>query len=129
MARKQAPRPTDAELAILAVLWRDGPSTVRHVHQALAAESRVGYTTTLKLMQIMHAKSLVKRDKSGRSHVYAAAIARESTQRHLMRELIDRLFDGSAARLVLGALSLKAASPDELEQIRRAIGDSEEKRS
>ena len=121
MARPQ-PRPTDAELAILRVLWERGPATVRQVHEALADTRETGYTTTLKLMQIMADKGLVTRDETARTHVYAA------TQRQLVRDLVDRAFGGSAAQLVLRALSAEDATDAELKQIRKLIDDYREKR-
>jgi BlaI family transcriptional regulator, penicillinase repressor len=116
-----APLPTDAELAILAVLWRQGPSTVREVHEALHPSQGTGYTTVLKLMQLMAQKGLVERDESQRSHVYRAASAEAQTQRRLLGDLMDRAFAGSASQLVLRALSVKRASPEELEQIRTLL--------
>ncbi|MEO8180256.1 MAG: BlaI/MecI/CopY family transcriptional regulator [Deltaproteobacteria bacterium] len=110
------PLPTDAELAILAVLWRLGPCTVRDVHQA--SGQGTGYTTVLKLMQLMAQKGLVLRDESQRSHIYRAAMAEAQTQRRLLGDLMDRAFAGSASQLVLRALSVKRSSPEELEQIR-----------
>jgi len=115
-------RPTDAELAILQVLWTHGPSTVRHVHETLAAARETGYTTTLKLMQIMADKGLVSRDEARRTHVYTAAVSRDETQRQLVSDLMDRAFGGSAAALVMQALSAHATSPDELAEIQRLIG-------
>ncbi|HYB97001.1 MAG TPA: BlaI/MecI/CopY family transcriptional regulator [Vicinamibacterales bacterium] len=128
MGRSQ-PRPTDAELAILSVLWDRGPSTVRQVHDALAESRATGYTTTLKLMQIMADKGLVRRDASARTHVYSAAAGEEQTQRQLVRDLVDRAFGGSAAALVLRALSEEGASDADLQEIRRLIDDYREKRS
>lgn len=126
MARSQ-PRPTDAELAILRVLWERGASTVRQVHEALATRE-TGYTTTLKLMQIMADKGLVKRNETARTHVYSAIAGQEQTQRQLVQDLVDRAFGGSAAQLVLRALSADAASDDELKEIRKLIDDYREKR-
>ncbi len=122
------PRPTDAELAILRVLWDRGASTVRQVHEALAGTRETGYTTTLKLMQIMADKGLVKRNESARTHVYSANAAKEQTQRQLVQDLVDRAFGGSAAQLVLRALSTDGASEEELKQIRKLIDDYREKR-
>jgi len=122
------PRPTDAELAILRVLWEQGPSTVRQVHEALAETRETGYTTTLKLMQIMADKGLVTRDESARTHVYAAAADQALTQRQLVKDLMDRAFGGSAKALVLGALSAEGTTPDELREIRKLIDDYREKR-
>jgi predicted transcriptional regulator len=117
-----APRPTDAELAILRVLWERGPSTVRQVHDVLV--SRVGptaYTTALKLMQIMTEKGLVRRDDSDRTHVYQARLSEEQTQRQLVRDLLERAFGGSASKLVMQALNAKRATPEELGEIRKLI--------
>lgn len=113
------PLPTGAELDILAVLWRLGPATVREVHEALDKDS--GYTTTLKQMQVMTEKGLVTRSERFRSHVYEAAIPREQTQRQLAGDLLSRAFEGSARELMLGALSAKPASKQELSEIRRMI--------
>jgi BlaI family transcriptional regulator, penicillinase repressor len=120
------PRPTDAELAILRVLWDRGPSTVRQVHEALSDERDTGYTTTLKLLQIMAEKELVRRDDSDRTHVFAARASEEQTQRQLVQHLLDRAFGGSAMKLVMQALSSRKASQAELDQIRRLL-DSHEK--
>lgn len=117
------PRPTDAELQILRVLWTDGPSTVRQVNERLSASREIGYTTTLKLMQIMTDKGLVSRDESDRTHVYAARANEGQTQRQLVSDLMDRAFGGSAAALVMQALSAHPASADELEHIGRLIRD------
>ena len=117
------PRPTESELAILRVLWTNGPSTVRQVNDVLSASRDTGYTTTLKLMQIMAEKGLVTRDERDRSHVYAAKLPQDQTQRQLVTDLVDRAFGGSAAALVLQALSAHPASPDELVEIQRLIDD------
>jgi predicted transcriptional regulator len=115
-----APRkPTDAELDILAVLWERGPSTVRQVAEALGREN--AYTTVLKMLQIMTEKRLVTRRESGRLHIYTPAASRDQTQRHLIRDLVERVFGGSAAQLVMGALSTSKASPEELAEIRKLI--------
>ena len=119
------PLPTDAELGILQVLWRRGPSTVREVLGELGRERPVGYTTVLKLLQIMHEKGLVERDESERSHRYRAAVAEQATQRRLVGDLIDRGFEGSAGRLVLRALSARRATPEELSEIRRLLDELE----
>jgi len=115
-------RPTDAELAILQVLWEQGPATVRQVHEALEARE-TGYTTTLKLMQIMAEKGLVTRDESARTHVYTAVANRDETQQHLIADLMDRAFGGSAAALVMQALSSQPASAEELAEIEQLIAD------
>jgi predicted transcriptional regulator len=124
---RQLPRPTDAELAILRVLWERGPATVRQVHEALA-DRETGYTTTLKLMQIMADKGLVTRDESARTHVYAARVSQEQTQRQLVNDLVDRAFGGSAAELVLRALSDARTSTEELREIRKLIDEAREER-
>jgi predicted transcriptional regulator len=116
---KEPRKPTDAELAILRVLWARGPSTVREVAEALGrAES---YTTVLKLLQIMTEKALVERDERQRTHVYEAAYSQNETQKQIVGDLVDRLFDGSAAKLVLQALEGGTASPDEIEEIRTLL--------
>ena|ERR1700733_5645243 len=117
---KAPPRPTNAELEILRVLWEGGPATVRQVHSALA-ERATGYTTTLKLMQIMADKGLVTRDESARTHVYTAKLSRDRTQRQLVNDLIDRAFGGSATALVLQALSAQPVSTAELAELRHLI--------
>jgi BlaI family transcriptional regulator, penicillinase repressor len=122
-------KPTDAELAILRVLWERGASTVRQVHEALAGTRETGYTTTLKLMQIMADKGLVKRNEEARTHVYSAIAGEAQTQHQLLKDLADRAFGGSAAALVLRALSAEDTSESELREIRRLIDDYREKRS
>lgn len=117
--------PTDAELRILRVLWRQGPSTVREVLDALSPEQAVGYTTVLKLLQIMHEKGLVERDEGARTHVYRAAVAQQTTERRLVGDLVDRAFAGSSAKLVMRALSTRAATAEELVEIRRMIDELE----
>lgn len=115
------PRPTDAELEILKVLWRRGPCTVREVFDSLSESKQTGYTTVLKFMQIMAEKGLVRRDETERAHRYEAALAEEETQRQLVGDLLRRAFDGSAKRLVMQALSAERASTGELEEIRRLL--------
>ena len=117
--------PTDAELEILGVLWARGPSTVREVQEELSGRREVGYTTVLKLLQIMHEKGLVRRDESARTHVYEASVAQERTQNALVGDLLDRAFGGSASALVLGALAAKPASREELAEIRRLLDELE----
>ena len=114
MSRSPVPRPTDAELAILRVLWDRGPSTVRQVHDVLALERQAAYTTALKLLQIMTEKGLVERDERDRTHVDRARVGEEQTQRQLVRDLVDRAFAGSASKLVMQALAARRASPEEL---------------
>ena len=126
MPKRSAPRPTDAELEILNVLWQRGASTVREVHQAISrTKSSVGYTTILKLMQIMAEKNLVRRNESQRAHVYEPRLAREQTQRQLIGDLLERAFDGSATKLVMQALSTKNASAEELSSIREMLDEVE----
>jgi predicted transcriptional regulator len=112
-------RPTDAELTILQVLWARGPSTVREVARALDRES--AYTTVLKLLQIMADKGLVRRDESARTHIYAAAESQQRTRQHLVADLLHRVFDGSAAQLMMHALSAGQSSPAELAEMRRVL--------
>lgn len=121
----ETPRPTEAELSILRVLWRRGPSTVRQVHEELAQKGSTGYTTVLKLLQIMTEKGLVERDDSERAHVYAARRPEEQTLGQLVGDLLDRAFEGSASRLVLRALASRPASPEELAEIRRLLDELE----
>lgn len=122
------PRPTDAELEILNVLWRRGPSTVREVHEVLLETKDIGYTTVLKLMQIMSEKGLVSRDESARQHVYEAGRAQDETQRQLLSHLLDRAFNGSPTKLVMQALSSKKASKEELAEIRDMLDELEKGR-
>jgi len=126
MARSSLPRPTDAELAILRILWERGPSTVRQVHDVLSRDRQAAYTTALKLLQIMTEKGLVERDERDRTHVYRARLGEEQTQRQLVRDLVDRAFGGSAMKLVLQALASRRASPEELRDIRKAIDQAKE---
>jgi predicted transcriptional regulator len=118
MVERQPPRPTDAELAILTVLWERGPSTVRDVHDELNRHTVTGYTTVLKLLQIMTEKGLVVRDEAQRAHIYESRYSEQKTQRQLLSDLVDRAFGGSAAKLVMQALSGRKANPDELNLIR-----------
>jgi len=125
MSRTAVPRPTDAELAILRILWERGPSTVRQVHEVLARDRQAAvYTTALKLLQIMTEKGLVERDERDRTHIYRARLGEEQTQRQLVRDLADRAFGGSAMKLVLQALASKRASAEELRDIRKAIDEA-----
>ena len=123
--KQRALRPTPAELQILRVLWARGPSTVREVHEALGPARDTGYTTVLKLLQIMAEKGLVARDETARAHVYAARAGESATQRQLVRELLDRAFGGSAGKLVMQALSTRQATPDEIAGIRRLLDEME----
>lgn len=121
MVDRQPPRPTDAELAILRVLWERGPSTVRDVHDDLNQNAPTGYTTVLKLLQIMTEKGLVVRDEAQRAHIYEARYSEQRTQRQLLSDLADRAFGGSAAKLVMQALSGRKTNSDELNAIRNLL--------
>jgi len=116
-------KPTESELEILQILWIKGLATVREVHEELIKTKDIGYTTTLKLMQIMHEKGLVKRDESMRTHVYQPAVNKEKTQKHLLTKMIDSLFGGSSTQLVLQALgnSEGKATEAEIEQIQTLL--------
>lgn len=118
-------KPTAAELAILNVLWERGPSTVREVHEALQ-DQKTGYTTVLKMLQIMLDKGLVKRDSSSRAHIYESAFAAEEVQGKLVENLLSDAFQGSAKNLILRALSVKPSTPEELAEIKRLIDKLEE---
>ena len=122
---REPPRPTQSELEILAVLWDEGPSTVREVQQALDARRPTGYTTVLKLLQIMTEKGLVRRDERERAHRYAPKLPREKTEQQIVGDLLDRAFGGSSSRLVMRALSSRRASPAELERIRQLLNEIE----
>ena len=122
MSRMTVPRPTDAELSILRILWNRGPSTVRQVHDELARERPgAAYTTALKLLQIMTEKGLVVRDESQRAHIYEARLSEQRTQRQLLGDLLDRAFGGSPAKLVMQALSGRKTSAEELSAIRELL--------
>ena len=121
MIDSDVPRPTDAELAILRVLWDRGPSTVRDVHHALRRSQATGYTTVLKLMQIMTDKGLVVRDESHRAHVYQSRHSEQKTQRQIVADLVNRAFGGSPAALVMQALSSRKTSREELTEIRELL--------
>ncbi len=122
---RPSPRPTPAELEILRVLWHRGPSTVREVHATLSEGRPTGYTTVLKMLQIMTDKNLVSRDESQRAHVYSARLAEAQTQRQLVRDLLERAFDGSAMKLVMHALADRKASPEEIARIRQLLDEME----
>jgi predicted transcriptional regulator len=127
MSKSSPRKPTDAELAILQVLWERGPSSVREVHDVLSRDRSFAYTTTLKFLQIMTDKDLVLREDQGRYHLYRARQPQKDTQRRLVRELIDRAFGGSISGLVVQALSAKRATPAELREIRRLLSSLKEK--
>jgi len=124
-----APRPTEAELQILHILWTREGCTVREVHEALHRDSGTGYTTALKLLQIMHGKGLVVRDDSQRAHVFRAAVSKEKTQKRFLADLVQRVFEGSPSQLVLHALGSQHASREELREIRALLNrlDKEER--
>ena len=116
-------KPTESELEILQVLWERGTASVRDVHEELAKTKEVGYTTTLKLMQIMFEKGLVKRDATFKTHIYEPAVSRDKTQKHLLNKMIDNLFGGSPTQLVLQALGNHKASTQELEEIQQLLNN------
>ena len=122
---RQPPRPTDAELEILTVLWSRGPSTVRQVHESINRRKPTQYSTVLKFMQIMSEKGLVRRDEKQRAHIYEAAQPREWTQQRLAGDLLQRAFGGSAKNLMVGALSARKASKQELAELRNLLDDYE----
>jgi len=124
-SRKLVPRPTAGELAILSILWERGPSTVRQVHEELARTKDTGYTTTLKLLQIMTDKGLVRRRQAGAAHVYSPAARAQTTQRKLAGELMDKVFGGSAHKLILQVLSAGRVSPQEIKDIQELLKQHE----
>ena len=117
------PIPSNSELEILQVLWRKGPQTVREIHPALRRKREIGYTTVLKTLQVMAEKGLVTRDETERSHVYRAAVPEKSVKRRLVSDLLDRVFEGSAANLMVQALSAKRASPEDIRKIRKLLNE------
>ena len=121
MGWKEQLKPTEGELQILMVLWKKGPCTVRYVNQELAGNKEVGYTTTLKLMQIMHEKGLLSRSRHGKSHIYSAEVSEDLTQKQLVEKLLDTAFHGSALKMVMQALGSKKSSPRELKEIKEFI--------
>ena len=123
--KKQTPKPTDSELEILQVLWQNGASTVKAVNDKLNEKRSIGYTTTLKLLQIMYEKGLVERDENERSHVYSSAIKQNEIQKVLLDKLLDTAFSGSAANLVMQALGNSKTSKDELKKIREYLNKIE----
>src|ERR1700730_13812390 len=127
MPKVEVPKPTDAELAILRVLWEQGPSTVRQVYNVLSRGRSLGYTTALKLLQIMTEKGLTTREEQGQHHLYRARHAKEETQRRLVGDLLERAFGGSTSKLVMQALATKRASPEEVREIRRLLTAHKEK--
>ena len=126
--QKHIPQPTDSELEILQVLWKSGPTTVRFVNEYLNKKKKTGYTTTLKLMQIMTVKGLLNRDSSSRVHVFSPAVKEEDTQSKLIDKMLDLAFGGSASKLVLQTLGSNKASKEELDEIKKMITDLEKKK-
>jgi len=122
---KSGLKPTEAELTLLNVLWQIGPATVRQIHENLRESQNTGYTTVLKILQIMHEKSLVIRDESNRAHVYAAANSEMQTQSSLLKDLISKAFGGSTSKLVMRALD-DSTSSEELESIRKVLNKLEQ---
>lgn len=116
-------KPTDSELEILHVLWANGPSTVRQVHEKLSQSRDIGYTTALKLMQIMHEKGFVSRQEEARSHTYSALVSEEDTQRGLVDRFVETAFRGSASKLVMQVLGQHKASRQELDEIKKLLND------
>ena len=127
MARHKVSGPTDRELAILGILWNNGPSTVRQVNEEMNKQQRTGYTTTLKLMQIMTEKGLAVRDDSKFQHIYKPAVSEEKTQKQVVGDLLEKVFSGSAEKLVMRALSAKKVSAKELAKIRKTLDEMERK--
>jgi predicted transcriptional regulator len=125
MAGMARPKPTAGELEILNALWRNGPSTVNDVQAVLARGDRVAYTTVLKQLQIMFEKGLVKRDDSTRPHAFRAAVAEAQVKRRVVVDVLDRVFEGSAMNLVMQALSVKRATPEELRKLRELLDEIE----
>lgn len=125
MKKPSTPKPTAAELDILGVLWRTGPATVRQVFEVLDARRGAGYTTVLKLMQIMADKGLLEREESARAHVYKPVLRQEDTQRQMVDDLLERVFGGSASQLVMRALSGRRTSKKEMAEIRRMLDEYE----
>lgn len=121
MAKEKSTKPTESELEILQVLWQRGQCTVREVHEELATIKDSGYTTTLKLMQIMFEKGLVKRDDSSKTHIYEALVSKEKTQQHMVGKMMNTLFDGSASQLVMRALGTAKPSKAEIEEIQKLL--------
>ncbi|WP_166643990.1 BlaI/MecI/CopY family transcriptional regulator [Pedobacter nutrimenti] len=122
-----SPKPTESELEILQILWEKGDCTVREVHEILEKNKEAGYTTTLKLMQIMHEKGLVSRDTSSKTHIYRALVNQQKTQQQLVNKMIDNVFNGSAARLVMQALGNHTASEDEINSIKKYLDELSKK--
>ncbi|WP_158751200.1 BlaI/MecI/CopY family transcriptional regulator [Acidobacterium sp. S8] len=128
LKRQSLPKPTEGELELLRVLWEKGPATVRELHDEVNLQRAVGYTSVLKILQIMTEKGLVEREESGKAHIYRSAASQEETQNQLLRDLSERLFSGSAAQLAMHALAMQPASAEELDEIRTLIEQKRETR-
>ncbi|KAA5539469.1 BlaI/MecI/CopY family transcriptional regulator [Roseiconus nitratireducens] len=125
MARQASSQPTEVELQILRILWADGPSIARHIHESLQEFKRTTYSTTVKMLSVMLEKGLLKRDDGVRPQVYRPAAPQQRTQKRMLGELIEKVYDGSAATMMLHALSSKQASPEELAEIRKLLDEME----
>jgi BlaI family penicillinase repressor len=121
MKQPTLPKPTEAELELLRVLWSKGSATVREIHEEIAHERALGYTSVLKVLQIMTEKGLVQRAESGKAHLYRATVSQQETQSQMLRDLSDRLFSGSATQLAMHALSMQPASAQDLEEVRKIL--------
>lgn len=124
----KAVKPTESELEILKILWEHGDCTVRQVHEVFAKNKEIGYTNTLKLMQIMHAKGIVSRDESSKTHIYKALISRDKTEQQILGKIINDMFDGSAARMVMQALGNHQTSESEIIKIKQLLTELERKK-
>jgi BlaI family penicillinase repressor len=125
---KSPQKPTASELEILRVLWTRGPSTVREVHESLSEKKDLGYTTVLKLLQIMTAKGTVRRNETQRAHVYESCLPAEQTKRQIAGDMLQRVFEGSASQLMMHALAGRKASPKEIEELRSMLDEYERSR-
>lgn len=125
MPRPSSTQPTEVELGILRVLWEQGPSTARQIHDRIAADRETNYSTTVKMLSVMLDKGLVKRNDKVRPQVFRPAVSQERTQQRILKDVIQKVYDGSAASLVLQALASKKATPDELAEIRRLLNELE----
>ncbi|MCA9210628.1 MAG: BlaI/MecI/CopY family transcriptional regulator [Planctomycetales bacterium] len=125
MAKSRASQPTEVELQILRILWELGPSPVRNIHTRLNAEKGTNYSTTVKMLSVMLDKGLVKRDETASPHIYRPAMTREATGKRMLRDLVDKVYDGAAMSLVLQALASTKATPDELAEVRRLLDEME----
>lgn len=125
MARPASTQPTDVELQILRILWRDGPSIARHVHDSLLATKKTAYSTSVKMLSVMLEKGLLKRDDDVRPQVYRPAVPQHKTQKHILKDVIEKVYDGSVQSLMMHVLSTKKATPKELDEIRQLIDQME----